>query len=368
MDLSSIPFNSLARGVEGQKQEIIEAIDRVVSSGWFVMGPEHEAFEAELQDYLGIKHALNVANGTDALEIALAAVGVRRGGKVITVANAGGYTSTATLLLGAEPIYCDVDPTTLLMSPETLLNSLAVTDQKPDAIVVTHLYGAMAPMVEIMSIARDHQIPVIEDCAQALGARSAGKLAGTFADVSTTSFYPTKNLGALGDGGAIFTNNDEYASKIRKMRQYGWSTKYKIDNARGKNSRLDEIQAAVLRIKLPKLDLNNERRKQIHSVYELVEHQGMRILNRSGESFIGHLAVVIPQNREAVITKLNSRNISTEIHYPMPDNKQKFLDFIPPKFQLPVTEWASNAVLSIPIFPELTEFEVTRIAKELSEC
>lgn len=361
-----VPFNDLGRGTEAIRFEIDEAISRVVSSGWFVLGPEHNALEEELAKYLGVEHAVNVGNGTDALELAMAAVGVKSGSQVVTVANAGAYSSTAALLLGAEPIYCDVDSKTLLMSAETLEETLRKLSDKPQAIVVTHLYGALAPMNTIAEVASRHGIPLIEDCAQSLGAKLDGKFGGTFGDIATTSFYPTKNLGALGDGGAVFTNNSEYAASIRRMRQYGWASKYEIKYSHGKNSRLDEIQAAILRVKLPLLDQNNDKRRAIHQRYETLENQNLKLVNRSGESFIGHLAVLICSGTKDIREKLSQSGIQTEVHYPIPDHKQLFPDFVPRKMPLEVTEWASKNIFSIPLFPELSNNEVDLICNALS--
>ncbi|WP_281640382.1 DegT/DnrJ/EryC1/StrS family aminotransferase [Aurantimicrobium minutum] len=363
-----VPFNDLGRGTRELRTQIDSVIARVVSSGWFVLGPEHDALEYELSEYLGVKHTINVGNGTDALELALAAVGVKGGSQVVTVANAGAYTTTAALLLGAEPVYCDVDATTLLMSVETLETTLASLAEKPQAIVVTHLYGALAPINELVAVAHKHNIAIIEDCAQSLGATVDGRRGGSFADISTTSFYPTKNLGALGDGGAVFTNNDELANKVRRMRQYGWASKYSIEFDHGKNSRLDEIQAAVLRLKLPLLDKQNDRRKDIHSIYEKENDADIHFVNSASESFNGHLAVVISKNREKTRSALLDAGVKTDVHYPIPDHKQKFPSFKPRKSNLEVTEWAAESVFSLPLFPELTPNEIDQVVEALANC
>ena len=368
VNVNVVPFNDLTRGTHLIRAEIDTAVAKVISSGWFVLGPEHDALEIELAHYVGVKHAINVGNGTDALELALAAVGVTRGSKVVTVANAGAYTSTAALLLGAEPVYCDVDSTTLLMSVDTLETALAALPEKPQAIVITHLYGALAPIKDLLAVAHKYGIATVEDCAQSMGATINGRKGGSFADISTTSFYPTKNLGALGDGGAVFTNNDELAEKVRRMRQYGWASKYSIQYAHGKNSRLDEMQAAILRVKLPLLDAQNERRRNIHSQYETAEHDGVRILNKSNESFIGHLAVLVSEKRDQTRSALEAAGIKTDIHYPIPDHKQQFPEFIPQNYSLPVTEWASQAIFSVPLFPELEPAEVSRVTEALANC
>jgi dTDP-4-amino-4,6-dideoxygalactose transaminase len=368
MNKPIVPFNDLGRGTVAIRDQIDSAISRVVSSGWFVLGPEHDALEAELCQYVGTKYAINVGNGTDALELALAAVGVKTGSLVVTVANAGAYTSTAALLLGASPVYCDVDPQTLLMSVETLEALLVQLPETPQAVVVTHLYGALAPIEDLVNLARKHGIAVIEDCAQSFGASIKGRKGGSFGDISTTSFYPTKNLGALGDGGAVFTDNPDLAEKILRMRQYGWSSKYHIEYAHGKNSRLDEIQAAVLRVKLPLLDKQNELRRNIHAQFETAAHDKIKMVNSASETFNGHLAVVISENRDSSRNALASAGIKTDVHYPIPDHKQHFPDFIPLKTSLPVTEWASQSIFSLPLFPELLQEEVDRITKALLNC
>lgn len=341
------------------------AIAAVLASGWYVLGPQHNALEAELSGYVGASETVLVGNGTDALELALAAVGVRAGSTVLTVANAGGYTTIAARLLGATPIYCDVAADTLLMTAQGVESALASAGQKPAAIVVTHLFGAMAPVEAIVAIAARHGIPVIEDCAQALGARLGGKQAGTFGDIATTSFYPTKNLGALGDGGAVFTSNGELAESVRRMRQYGWSSKYHIGFDHGRNSRMDELQAAILRVKLPYLDASNERRREIHARYEAAAPALM--VGRASSSFTAHLAVLAVDDRERARAALKERGIGTDVHYPVADHEQKFPTGAAVGVSLPVTEKAATRIFSVPMFPELTDGEVDRISSALAD-
>lgn len=360
-----VPFNDLSRGIGLHRRELDFAVARVLDSGWLVFGPEHEALEGELAEFVGVKHAINVGNGTDALELGLAALGIGYGDVVLTVANAGAYTSTAALLLGAEPVYVDVDPVTLLMSVDTFEAALAKLHDIPKAVVVTHLYGALAPVEEIVRVAHSKGIKVLEDCAQSLGASVHGMKGGSFADIATTSFYPTKNLGALGDGGAVFTNSDEIAKSVRSMRQYGWASKYSIEQNHGRNSRLDEVQAAILRVKLPYLNAQNERRRVVHSSYETAHHAEARVLNHSSESFIGHLAVVLTENRAKAREKFEAAGVQTDVHYPIPDHRQKFPDFTPRVMPLEVTEWASEHVLSVPLFPELTDDEVEAVTQAI---
>jgi aminotransferase EvaB len=362
-----IPFNDLARIPPEQLEQIEAAIAAVVRSGWFVMGPHHDAFEEELASYLGSNEVIAVANGTDALELALAALGVTVGDSVLTVANAGGYTTVASRLLGANPIYCDVSADTLLASPDIVRNAIAALAVPPKALVVTHLYGAMAPIEKLVAVAREFGVAVVEDCAQSLGAQLDGRQSGTFGDIATTSFYPTKNLGALGDGGAVFTDNAELAERVRRMRQYGWTSKYRIGVEHGRNSRMDEIQAAILRVKLPHLKSRNSRRREIHARYGAALGGGARLLHAPTESFTAHLSVLVTEERDSVRDRLSAAGIGTDIHYPLPDHLQVFRPESTKHFDLPISEWAANSVLSLPLFPELTETEISRIESVLAD-
>lgn len=360
-----VPFNDLGRGTSALRAELDEAIGRVVASGWFVLGPEHDAFQSELAAYLGVQYALGVGNGTDALQLALTALGVVRGDAVLTVANAGGYTSTAVRALGAEPVYADVDPVTLLLDRDTVAATVDRLGRLPAAIVVTHLFGSTADAAGIVEWARERSIPVVEDCAQSLGARVGDTMAGAFGDIATTSFYPTKNLGALGDGGAVLTNDDALAARVRSLRQYGWSTKYRAETAGGINSRLDELQAAVLRVKLPHLDAWNQRRRDIHRRYEEAVGPGGRLVNTAGESYVGHLAVLDCDDRAHAQSLLAEHAVAWDIHYPIPDHRQPLVADLPQP-SLPATERAAERILSVPLFPELSDDEVARVAQVLA--
>lgn len=356
-----VPFNDLSRTSSAVRSEIEAGVARVLASGWYVLGPENEAFQSELETYLGVSDVVLLGNGTDALELALAALGVGREDVVLAVANAGAYGTIAARLLGAHTIYSDVDPVTLLATGSLVRAAIDKAPVQPSAIIVTHLYGSMAPIEEIVAVARDYGITVIEDCAQSIGARSGGAQSGTFGDIATTSFYPTKNLGALGDGGAVFTNNPELAKSVRSLRQYGWDSKYHISRDHGRNSRMDELQAAILRAKLPHLDGLNDRRRAIHSRYE----EATTMLNTSSESFTAHLAVLEVANRTGFRSSLAELGVGTDVHYPIPDNAQDFVTDRPASVDLPVTERAANRVVSVPIFPELTDAEVDRVCDAL---
>src|SRR4051812_1905474 len=221
--MDAVPLNDLRRGFLALEDELRPAVDAVLSSGWYVLGPEHDAFEREFAAAVGAEHCIGVGNGTDALELALLAVGCVPGDEVVTAANASMYTSTAALKAGLVPRFADVDPSSLLLTAETLEPALS---PRTRAVVVTHLYGRLAEISPILDLCRAAGVAVIEDCAQAAGARSPEGAAGSLADVAAFSFFPTKNLGALGDGGAVVTNDPERAALVRSLRQYGWSAKY----------------------------------------------------------------------------------------------------------------------------------------------
>lgn len=359
-----IPFNDLRRGLQLAVPGVREAIEEVLASGWFVLGPQHAAFETELAAYLGVVSAAGVGNGTEALQLALQATDVQPGTAVLTVANAGGYTSTATRCIGATPWYTDVDASTLQATAETVEVALETAPLPVAAIVVTHLFGQMAPVEAIVELAAARSIAVIEDCAQAMGARRAGRAAGSFGTLATTSFYPTKNLGAVGDGGAVF-GDDALVERVRKLRQYGWSSKYRTTEPGGMNSRLDELQAAVLRRLLPALDGDVERRREIHATYEAAANGRIRMVNRSAPDYAGHLAPVLVDDRDRATVILDEHGIGHDIHYPIPDHRQPIAR--PDAQSLPNTEWASEHIVSIPLYSGLTADEQARIVTALRE-
>jgi dTDP-4-amino-4,6-dideoxygalactose transaminase len=259
-----IALNDLARHHAPLRAELEAAMARVHDRGWYILGPEVEAFEREFAAYLGVAECIAVGNGTDALELALRALMVSSGETVATVANAGMYATTAIRAVGAVPAYVEIDAATLEMDPAALASVAAA---RPRAIVATHLYGRLADIDALVRIADAQRIPLIEDCAQAHGAKRAARRAGTHGLLGCFSFYPTKNLGALGDAGAVVTNDRQLAVKLRALRVYGWGAKYHCTIQGGMNSRMDELQAAVLRAKLPHLDRWNLRRREIAARY-----------------------------------------------------------------------------------------------------
>lgn len=338
--------------------DFVTPLKAVLDSHWYVLGNEVKLFEEEFASYVGVSHCVSVANGSDALELALKGLGVEPGHRVVAVANAGFYGSTAIHAVGALPEYIDVDPATLTLCPKALA---AMVASKPAAIIVTHLYGRLANIEEIVRIASAAGVPVLEDCAQSHGARRNGKQAGSFGTIACFSFYPTKNLGALGDGGAVVTDDDVLAARIRQLRQYGWSQKYHVAIPGGRNSRLDEMQAAILRIKLPHLDAWNEERRSIAKRYnEAFANLEMQLPQSMGEDYVAHLYVVRVKNRVDFSAALKEKMVGTDIHYPIADHHQSAYA-VEQSHSLDVTELVCETVISLPCFPGLTDEEVERV-------
>ena len=362
-----IPLNLPARFFQQLDEQVNAAITRVLDSGWLILGPENEGLELELSKYLGVDYTVLVGNGTDALEIALRSLGVKPGTNVLAVANAGAYASAAITQVGAFPTYIDITEDTLQMDCNDLSNVLRSLDAAPSAIVVTHLFGKAAPIVEIREIADSAGIPVVEDCAQSMGATVNGKKLGSFGDIATTSFYPTKNLAGIGDGGAIFTSNGRLAERARRLRQYGWKSRYDADLQGGRNSRLDEIHAAVIHLGLVRLDARNKTRQEIHSLYnEATKGQEANFPHTKSDCFVAHLGVMTTDDRSRVRQFLKKRGIGTDIHYPLPDYEQNaFRRFFTRK--LVVTEKMAGKILSVPLFPEMTEVEIETVVEALRD-
>jgi dTDP-4-amino-4,6-dideoxygalactose transaminase len=338
----------------------------VIKSGCFIFGPEVNAFEEEFAEYCGARHCVSLANGTDALELALRSLSIGAGKTVLTVANAGFYSTAAILATGARPIYVDVNPSTLLLDVADVARHLE--RKKIDAIIVTHLYGKLADIRRICELARAHAVPLIEDCAQAHGATLDNHKAGTFGDIGCFSFYPTKNLGALGDGGAIVTSRQDLANKVRQLRQYGWSGKYIVSASGGRNSRLDEMQAAVLRVKLPYLDGWNARRREIAALYSSgITNSKITVPSICGKEYVAHLYVIRVGERDSLKKHLDDSGVPSDVHYPVADYAQEAYHYLYGSLNLQVTEQACKEVLSLPCFPELTDAEVCRFIDRLNE-
>ena len=361
----SVPFNDLRRQTEAMRAALERAVLGVMDSGKYVLGPNVSAFQDEFARYCGARHCVGVANGTDALELALRAFAPAPGGEVITVANAGMYGTSAILAIGAKPLFADIDPATMTMSPDSLARHIST---QTAAVVVTHLYGQLADMEALTEITARYEVPLIEDCAQAHGAERNGRKAGAIGTVGCFSFYPTKNLGALGDAGALVTNDDGLASTLLRLRQYGWARKYEAVHPIGRNSRLDELQAAILRTKLPYLDGWNARRREIIRRYSARANAAITVPNPVAQDHVGHLCVVRSRRRAALREYLAAKGIVTEIHFPVPDHRQSVVrDVAPSAAALQITDATTAEILSLPCFPEMTEEEIAWVCEALAE-
>jgi dTDP-4-amino-4,6-dideoxygalactose transaminase len=361
-DTVSIPLNSLARHFSPLQEMLGKVAQSVISSGHYVLGPNVGAFEKSFAEYCGVNHCVSVANGTDALEIALKAVGVGSGDRVAGAANAAMYGTSAILACNARPVYVDVAESDSLMDSACLHEAL---DAQPGikAVIITHLYGRLTDMQAIVPIARERGVLVIEDCAQAHGARDGeGRLAGSFGDAASFSFYPTKNLGALGDGGAVLSNDAHICERAAQLRQYGWSRKYINSIQGGRNSRLDEIQAAMLTAMLPMLDSWNLTRREIANRYSRTIHNPRIITASPGDhGYVAHLYVVRCDDREALRSHLSAHGVQTDVHYPVPDHRQPCHRGLFDAVHLPTTEKLAHSTLTLPCFPELVEAEIARV-------
>ena len=360
----AIFVNDLRRSWISTSAEVRTALERVRASGRYVHGPEHTAFESELAAYLGVRHAAGVASGTDALVLAMLGVGCDSGSEIITAANAGGYCSGAAAQIGARVVYADVDAQSLLMTADTVAQALG-----PDtrAVVVTHLYGNIADVARIVELCRPRGIKVIEDCAQAIGGTYDGRRAGSLGDTATFSFYPTKNLGGAGDGGAVVTNDAQIDTRVRSLRQYGWEEHYRIRDGLGRNSRLDELQAAILRIGLRRIDALNERRREVIGQYRrAVEGSHLQIVTGAGCETVAHLAVARTGDRSRLRARFDADNVRTDVHYPIPDHLQLGLAAPARQTVLSETERAAGEIVTLPCFPEMTQDEVGRVCELLA--
>ena len=366
-----IPQANPGAGYTALKAEIDAAVARTLSSGWYILGDELRAFETEFAAWLGVHAVIGCGNGTDAIALALRAFDIGPGATVVTVSHTAVATVAAIEMTGATPLLIDIDPAYFTMDPHALAQVLR---QPPPglppirAVVVVHLYGQPADLDQIVPLCRQHSVVLIEDCAQAHGARIHGTRVGRFGDAATFSFYPTKNLGALGDGGAVAVSDPHLADRIAALRQYGWHRHY-VSESVGVNSRLDEVQAAVLRVKLAHLDDHNTRRASIAETYtKTLADTAMRPPGqRDGATHAYHLYVTRSTDRDRFQQLLRAQGVGSGIHYPVPVHLQ-------PAYAgrlalgpggCPQTERAASEVLSLPLYPELTDTDVTTVCAAL---
>lgn len=384
MSDQKIPILDLSPQYQSLKPEIYAAIDRVLESGQFIMGPDVKQFEQEVATYLGVKHAIAVNSGTDALVIGLRAMGIGSGDEVITTPFSFFATAESISSVGATPIFVDIDPKTFNIDPAKIKDKIT---SRTKAIMPVHLYGNPTAMTQIMGIAQAHGLKVIEDCAQSFGARYAGtcsgcdgacsetlrstitgKMTGTIGDVGAYSFFPSKNLGAYGDGGLIATNDDAIADLARMLRVHGAKKKYHNEII-GYNSRLDTLQAAILRVKLPHIDEWNSGRRRVASLYtdllaNIPEVVAPEVV--SGHVFHQYTIRIIKGDRDKVASDLSAKGISTMIYYPIPQDR---LPIYAGKYPVnPISDQLGTQVLSLPIWPELEESNIQKIVDCLKTC
>ena len=359
-----VPQANPGAGYQTLKTEIDVAVARALNSGWYILGQEVRAFEAEYAAWLGAGTAIGCANGTDAIALALRGLGIGPGATVVTVSHTAVATVAAVEMTGATPLLIDIDPLHYTMDPAELAEVLAhpPAGLPPiKAVLVVHLYGQPADLDAIVALCRRYGVALIEDCAQAHGARLHGQAVGTFGDAATFSFYPTKNLGALGDGGAVVMHDPDRATEVAALRQYGWHKHY-ISDSVGVNSRLDELQAAILRVKLRHLDAGNTRRGAIATQFDaaLAGSALAAPARRNDSGHVFHLYVTRTDRRAEMQARLRDGGIGSGIHYPQPVHRQ-------PAYAGRValgpsgcrqTEIAAEQVLSLPMFPELTDDQV----------
>ena len=380
-----VPLLDLKAQYAAIREEVRQAMDRVADSQYFILGPEVEALEKEIADYSQCEFGIGVSSGTDALLVALMAIGIEAGDEVITTPYTFFATAGAISRLGARPVFVDIDPLTYNIDPAKLESVITARSR---AIIPVHLYGQTADMDPIMEVARRHKLYVIEDAAQAIGSEYDGRRAGALGDLACFSFFPSKNLGAFGDGGMVTTNNPELAKQVKLLRNHGYSPKY-YNKVVGGNFRLDALQAAVLRVKLPYLDGWTERRQLNAATYRrLFTEAELSIDQRPGEGEVklaGISGVVLPfeapdvrhiynqfvvrsGQRDQLLAHLKERKIGTEIYYPVPMHVQEcFAGLGYEKGDFPASERAASETLALPIYPELTESMMSTVVDAVAD-
>ncbi len=358
-----IDFAGLKQQHEQISEEIEQAVQRVFKSGSFILGEELNCFEKEFSDYIGVKYSIGVNSGSDALLLVLKALQIGYEDEVITVSHTFISSVDSIIRNGAKPVFTDINPETFCIDTSKIEQKIT---KKTKAILPVHLYGQPVNMGYVMEISKKYNLYVIEDACQAHGAKYRGKRVGSIGDIGCFSFYPTKNLGAYGDGGMVTTNNPELAKKIQMLRNYGQPKKYEHDFI-GVNSRLDEIQAACLRVKLKYLERWNQNRRDIASLYNklLKDIPVITPYETTFTEHVYHLYVIRSSQRYLLQKKLSENNIHTQIHYPVPVHKQKAYQELGFDVSLPVTEMICKEILSLPMHPFLKEDDIYTITESI---
>lgn len=361
----TIKLVDLAREYSEIRPEIMTSINTVLDRQMFILGDELSSFEKEFASHIGAKHAVGVNSGSDALFLSIKALGIKSGDEVITVSHTFISTADAITRNNARPVFVDVDPETYTLDASQVSGAIG---DRTRAILPVHLYGHPADMRPLLDVAKKHGLYIIEDASQAHGAEYRGTKVGRIGDLGCFSFYPSKNLGAYGDGGAVVTSNEELADRLRLLRNYGQTKKYYHDTI-GVNSRMDELQAAVLRAKLRHLDEWNERRRRMARMYnDLLS--GALVSSPTEKDYARHvyyLYVARSRRRDELQHYLSAKGIQTQIHYPVPIHKQKAYSALSAGVSLPVTERVSREILSLPMHPWLREDEVEYVAKAIRD-
>lgn len=362
-----IPQADPKAGYLAHKDELDAAVAKVLASGWYILGSEVKGFEAEFAKFVGVGHGIGVANGTDALEIALRALGVGPGDKVATVSHTAVATVAAIELVGAEPVLLDIDPGRYTMDADELAEVLKREPIK--AVIPVHLYGQPAAIDRIVQMCDAAKVPVIEDCSQAHGAMLGNRQVGAFGRIACWSLYPTKNLGAFGDGGIVATDDADLAQRVREIREYGWRERY-VSAITGMNTRLDELHAAMLRVRLRYLPADNARRQAIARIYDAELRNIDKPLVASGVAHVYHQYVIRHPLREKLRQRMKAMGVGTNVHYPMPVHLQPaYVGRVKlgPK-GCKATEVAAQEVLSLPMFPELTDEQARKVVQAVHSC
>ncbi len=363
----NVPFLNLAAQYESLKDELLPAVEKTLAGGHYVLGPNVTAFEQELAAYVGAAHGIGVNSGSDALTLALRALDIGPGDEVITTPFTYIAPAEAIHQVGARIVFADIDPRTFNMDPADIRKKITA---KTKAIIPVHLFGQAAPLEEIKTIAQTHNLHIIEDCAQAIGAQYKGRPVGSIGTLGCFSFYPTKNLGADGDGGMVVTNDDALAKKLKMLRVHGIERRYYHD-LHGYNSRLDELQAAILRVKLPHLSRWNARRAEIAARYA----EGLKSLpidlpvTAPANNHVFHVFALLSDRRDEIQKRLADRGVPTLIYYPLPLHLQKvYADLGYKAGDFPVAEMVSRKILPLPMYPELTDAQVDYVIQVIREA